>query len=190
MCMRAIFVGMVLACIAAPPSRADDENEKKRIERLEKKLAELEAGLEKSDEAIKGKELIVELTKILESADRIDLLRLKPQRTPREEKDPETGFHDYEIRGESRVDDEKDRRKIAEFLGNTFHWDKLRVALCFNPGYGVRAKLGKETWDFLICFHCNQVQVYRDRKFYSSLPLAFVKGSNLLDQMLPMPKEK
>jgi hypothetical protein len=36
------------------------------------------------------------------------------------------------------------------------------VALCFNPRHGVRVQADGHTYDFLVCFECEQAQVFKD----------------------------
>jgi hypothetical protein len=36
------------------------------------------------------------------------------------------------------------------------------VALCFNPRHGVRLQADGHTYDFVVCFECEQAQVFKD----------------------------
>jgi hypothetical protein len=37
-------------------------------------------------------------------------------------------------------------------------------AMCFNPRHGIRVTRGSTVTDFLICFECQQIEVWRDDK--------------------------
>jgi len=36
------------------------------------------------------------------------------------------------------------------------------VAMCFNPRHGVRVQANGHTYDFVVCFECEQTQVFKD----------------------------
>jgi hypothetical protein len=182
-CFQFASVALILCLMTPLGLSADDKEEKERWEKLEKRLAELEPGLEKEEWAVKAKQLINELTKELQNAERIEVFRLNPKPLPDEGKNTKRGFHGYAILIEGQTETAERRKEIASFLGKTLHWNELRKALCFNPRHGVRVVSGKQTLDFLICFECYRVQVFEGDKLHSSFALSQPKD-NPIEQLL------
>jgi hypothetical protein len=40
--------------------------------------------------------------------------------------------------------------------------------MCFNPRHGIRVTHDDQTIDFVICFECSQIQVWRDDQFLTT----------------------
>jgi hypothetical protein len=184
--MRTIIPAIVvgLACLAGgQPDRAEDKEEKKHREQLEKKLAKIEPTLEKEKWAVENKKDIAKLAEHLNKAGRIDLLRVNPRAIPKGTKPKKKAFHGYEILFEVQIE-AKQRKQAADFLGKTFHWNEVRKAACFHPRHGLRAISGKRTLEFLICFECNRVEVFEGGKCVENLPLGFTDKKNPIEQII------
>jgi hypothetical protein len=73
--------------------------------------------------------------------------------------DENRGFHGYDILGQATIEDEAQRREIADRLAEATHgaWDE---ASCFMPRHGLRAQGRDGVFDFVICFECGKTFVY------------------------------
>src|SRR5689334_24990229 len=159
------LITTVLVCLAPLTALQSGRVDDQELKELEKKLlAEWDARFEKEEWAIARKKFIAELAGHLDSADRIDLFRLNPERLPEGDKGGRKEFHGYEVLSERRVEAKGQRQEAAAFLGKALHWNPARRASCFNPRHGLRAVSGKRTLDFVICFECLGVAVFEGGK--------------------------
>src|SRR5262249_15828540 len=142
--MSALLVVLVTGLAPCQPGRPDDQEAKKRRQELEKMLAEIEPLLEKEEGAVKSKQTIAALKKVLDQAERIDVFRLDPKGLAERDKAGKKEFHGYEVLAEARVGADAQRAEVASFLGKTLHWNEGRKALCFHPRHGLRAESGKQ----------------------------------------------
>ena len=183
--MRTLFavLAVCLPCVVVRQAVSEDEKyEQKERDELKKELARIEPELEKTEDAVKRKQFIAELTKHLEMAERIDVLRLNSQKLPKGKAARE--FHGHEILSEAHVEPADRRKEMAAFLGKTLHWNVLREALCFDPHHGLRAVSGKRTVEFLICFSCFRVDVFDGGERIGSLPLDFTDKDHPIEKYL------
>ena len=56
------------------------------------------------------------------------------------------------------------------------HWDGA-FAACFNPRHGIRVKAKDAVFDFVICFECNSVAVFRNEKRTGSFGITGQPGA-------------
>jgi hypothetical protein len=105
----------------------------------------------------------LEEQQILEKGEEFVLYSLHPN--PRE-LDPEElktkpVFHGYLILGQTRITTAKTRMDLL----NALYADlgKGDPAYCFNPRHGIRAVRGNKTIDLVICFECQQIEIYDER---------------------------
>ena len=72
-------------------------------------------------------------------------------------------FHGHNILGQISITDPAVRERLNTALeagakdGNDAH-------LCFNPRHGIRVTRGGEVTDFVICFECHQVEIWRNQQ--------------------------
>jgi hypothetical protein len=90
----------------------------------------------------------------LNNADRYELLSLHPYLS-----EPE--YYGHEILGQTVVADVTMRDRLNEALQAGVRGSEGRVKSCFNPRHGIRVTHDGVTTDFVICFECRQVQVWR-----------------------------
>ena len=64
------------------------------------------------------------------------------------------------------------------------------MAMCFHPGYGLRAVTGKRTMSFLICFQCNRVDVFNNELPYASFALDVNNLKNPIERILAENEKK
>lgn len=94
---------------------------------------------------------------ILEQADEFRLLSLDPRLS----RDAAKGaFHGYKILGSTQVRDVGTRGKLVSALEKGIAENGGEIAACFNPRHGIHVTRGKEYADFVICFECDQVEIY------------------------------
>lgn len=95
---------------------------------------------------------------ILEQADEFELLSLDPRLSSKPAKD---AFHGYRILGSTQIPDPPTRKKLVTALEKGIAENGGRtLAHCFNPRHGIHVTRAKEHADFVICFECDQIQIY------------------------------
>jgi hypothetical protein len=93
----------------------------------------------------------------LDAADRYELLSLDPRlRVPAT---PDL-FHGFRVLGQTVVSDEGTRRELNRALRKGAESIFANRPRCFNPRHGIRVTRAGRTTDFLICFECEQVEVW------------------------------
>ena len=105
---------------------------------------------------------------ILEKATEWELLALDPfEQKP----DPKNAFRGWKVQGKATVKDADARKALLVALdkGIAAHAEKrrkerekglVRESGCFQPRHGLRAAVGGQTVEVLICFECAPVQFY------------------------------
>jgi hypothetical protein len=193
-----VFGLIVLASLVASPSLMAGEKEDKKREELKEKLKRIERQFGKNeDEEVRGKKNIAAIVKVLKAADQMMVYRIDPLTRLKKAADPDAEpkkdakyFHEYEILAESKVEKAEKRKEIVTFIGEEMHWSEFLKALCFIPRHGVSVKSGKETWDFVICFQCEQMRVYRDGESLLTIPLVDILDKNPIRVLFPEKDEK
>ena len=67
-------------------------------------------------------------------------------------------FHGYPVLGKVKFTDSADREKLMEALNRGLRQDKATSG--FSPRYGLRATRNGSTYDYVICFECERVQIH------------------------------
>ena len=80
-------------------------------------------------------------------------------------------LHGRKVLGQTELDGERRATAIAEFKSAVSHWDGM-IALCFNPRHAIRVTANGHTYDFLLCYECHQLYIYRDDKLLKELGAA------------------
>jgi hypothetical protein len=107
-----------------------------------------------------AKPLPPELKNILREADNFTLFSLNPD--PDNVNTNRVTFHDYEILGNTLLNDKQTRHQVVTALESGVANGKSR-ARCFLPRHGIRAVQGTSRVDFVICFECQSLYVYSSR---------------------------
>jgi hypothetical protein len=108
--------------------------------------------------AIKDPEITPEMTR--------DQVQKEFERFHREMKlNPEEGHHGYKILGSTELADAGMRASaIAAITDAVRDFDGI-VAKCFEPRHSLRVRAANgATYDFVVCFECHQVYVFRGKK--------------------------
>jgi hypothetical protein len=91
----------------------------------------------------------------LENGEKFELLSLEPtiQRT-----NTPDSFHGWKILGRTQIPDQTKRAEIVkEFISGVHHTSPFH---CFDPRHGIRVRWKGVNHDFVICFHCRQIEWY------------------------------
>jgi hypothetical protein len=98
-----------------------------------------------------------ETRRILNTADDFTLFALHPGR-------PLSGaelFHDYSVVGQFKLRRGKERNRLLSALYDGVAASDGKMRACFNPRHGIRATLGGQTVDVVICFECLLTEVHK-----------------------------
>ncbi len=96
---------------------------------------------------------------------------------------PDEGHHGYKILGSTELADARSRASAVAAITEAVRGFDGAVADCFEPRHSLRVVTANgTTYDFVACFECRQVYVYRDR---TRIGTAGMTGSqNRLDDLL------
>jgi len=95
----------------------------------------------------------------LDEPDSFELLSIHP----RFHNQPRDGYlHGYRILGRTPITDPSVRHRLPRNFkwGARLSFSPLGGYACFDPRHAIRVTHGQTTVDFLICFHCEHVEVY------------------------------
>lgn len=122
--------------------------------------------------------LPAELQRVLHSGGRAVLYSLEPWSDPEEKVARLDG---YKILGKSALSPAQQAVAVAAFDEAIAGFDGS-LAACFDPRHAIRIPADGHTYDFLLCYSCHQLVVYRDGK---SVGTVGVTGpSKKLDELL------
>ena len=102
----------------------------------------------------------------LEKAAEIEVLSLDPDGG---EKSPDA-FHEFKVLGRTTVKDEDARAALTSAVLKGVAASNGNTGRCFEPHHGLRAVYDGHTYDFVICFHCLQIQVYVGKALLDTTP--------------------
>jgi hypothetical protein len=90
----------------------------------------------------------------LNDGDQYELLSLYPYLS-------KPDYYGHEILGRTIISDPAARDRLNSALQAGVRQSDGRAMSCFNPRHGIRVTRAGVTTDFVICFECRQVQVWR-----------------------------
>jgi hypothetical protein len=97
--------------------------------------------------------------------DAMTLFSLDGNYTPEDGKQPPSEmFNGYPVLGKLEIASPNDRLAILRAVQRGIAESDGKEAKCFWPRHGVRLKQSGKTIEFLICFHCLQLEQYIDGK--------------------------
>jgi hypothetical protein len=102
-----------------------------------------------------------EFRKALEKAEALDLYSLDPSATKGKE---DADFHGWKVLGKTEVKKEALAKLVAAFEKGAAEQDQRVAAGCFHPRHGIRVTLDGKTYDFVICFECVGVMLFKDKE--------------------------
>lgn len=80
-------------------------------------------------------------------------------------------LHDYEILGQADLSAAQRSIAVRAFDAAIAGWDGA-IAACFDPRHALRIQFDGRTYDFLLCYSCQQMQVFRDGKPFADVGAA------------------
>ena len=110
-----------------------------------------------------------EATEVLDQAKAVTLYSLEP--TIRTER-PGRSLDDFGVLGKTLLDPAEASRAIAAFraaMKAGASPDRL-VAACFDPRHAISIRAGGHRYDYLLCYACGSLEVFRDGKPISGVP--------------------
>jgi len=109
-----------------------------------------------SPEVAKRKLLPAEVKQILDSAEQLELFSIG---TPLTDSPALTDtFQTCILRGKATINEVSERKVLLNSLYKGIQ-ESADPAICFEPGYALRATSNSETVELLICFECNQIEI-------------------------------
>jgi hypothetical protein len=97
-----------------------------------------------------------------------DLYSLEPW-SPRASRGPT--LYRFQILGKKRVDGLAYKAAAEELEAAVGRWDE-RIAACFDPRHALHVTSRGHKFEFLLCYACHQMAVYRDGKRIGTLGIA------------------
>jgi hypothetical protein len=128
--------------------------------------------------ACAGGKLPDDASAILDKATEIELYSLDPERLIEK---PKNHFHGWKVLGKTTLKQD-DRARALEAIRKGIADSDGKVAGCFNPRHGIRAKHDSKTVDLVLCFECLSLQVHGPGKQSSVLTTA--SPQPVLDKLL------
>jgi hypothetical protein len=93
----------------------------------------------------------------LQDPESVELYALEPW------KDSDPRLQGYHVLGKAELDGGQRALAIAEFEASVARWqDGGAIAACFDPHHALRIAHGGHHYDFLLCYQCQGMRVYRD----------------------------
>lgn len=103
-----------------------------------------------------------DLRAIVEGAEATTLLTLDPRRLPAKPDDePHERFRRYPVLATAVISEAAEHRRLVEALYEGLKGEGAGPAGCFIPRHGLRFERDGRSVEFLICFQCTRVHVYR-----------------------------
>jgi hypothetical protein len=183
-----LVIAIATSRLGVTAMAADKKDDEERRKNLEAELAEFEAKLANDPVIMKAKTSFAVIAERISKAERLEVYRLNSTFIEDEQK-AKGSFHGYEILAQAKAESAEQRKEIGSFVGAVLHWNKLRMALCFNPRHGLRVISGKDTLDLVICFECSRVEVYDNGKLGGTFALTR-QATNPLDRLLHRSEQK
>ena len=116
-----------------------------------------------------------EIQHVLDSADSAILYSLDPNAAPGNK------FHYFRILGKTKLNRDE-TREAAHAFDKAIAGFGDEMANCFNARHGLRIVSAGHIYDYLLCYECDQVEVFIDDKLVADLGAA---GSpNVLNHLL------
>src|SRR5262249_16713654 len=102
-----------------------------------------------------------EFRKALAKAQTLELYSLDPS-TPKEKNDVD--FRDWKVLGKTEVKKDALTKLVAALEKGAAEQDQKIFAGGFRPRQGIRVKTDGKPYDFVVCFECISVMLYKDKQ--------------------------
>jgi hypothetical protein len=78
-------------------------------------------------------------------------------------------LHGYKILGQTELAGDQARIAVEAFESAVCKKRRKYTALCFDPRHAIRVRDSGQTYDFLLCYACGYLYIYRDNELISEL---------------------
>jgi len=109
-----------------------------------------------------------EALQVLRAPSSATFYSLEPWERPKPE---DKTLHGYKILGQTPLEPKQEQVVATAFQKAVGDWDGM-IAACFDPRHALRISSGGHTYDFLLCYNCHQLYVYKDDKVLASVGAA------------------
>lgn len=103
-----------------------------------------------------------EAGKALHNAERFELFSINPDQKAFQIAKEGDGYHRWPVLGQAVITDPAVRARLVDALEDGASANDGEVHNCFWPRHGIRVTHAGHTYDFLICFFCYQMEIYRE----------------------------
>ena len=121
-----------------------------------------------------------ELAQVLHNAQHAMLYSLEPWADPEGDV---PRLQRYQILGRTELDATQTSVAAKEFEGSVGQWNGM-VAMCFDPRHALRIVAEGHTYDFLLCYRCQELYVYRDESKNAIAMLGASGSPQILNDLL------
>jgi len=111
-------------------------------------------------EASAKEALTPEAAQVLHAARSAVLYSLEPWTDPEDTK--VRRLDGYAILGHTRITTSQTAAAVLEIERSIAAWEDGPIALCFDPRHALRVRAEGHAYDFLVCYECEKMQVYKD----------------------------
>jgi hypothetical protein len=73
-------------------------------------------------------------------------------------------FHGYRVLGRVKIPKSPQRDELLRALHQAVANSRGLYIYCFDPRHGIRASVGAQTVDLVICFECERIEIYSPDK--------------------------
>ncbi len=101
-----------------------------------------------------------ETRQVLEQSDHFTLLSLEPTKAAITKEQEVTSFHGYRVIGRMEVNNSSEKQKLLRAVDDGIARSSPSLPACFSPRHGIHAVAGSQSVDLVICFHCEQFEIY------------------------------
>jgi hypothetical protein len=87
-------------------------------------------------------------------------------------------FHGYRVLGRIDIPKGRQRDHLVQTLHNALRTAGYGLAYCFDPRHAIRASVGAQTIDLVICFECYKILVHLPDRSAETQPARFISTSD------------
>ena len=87
-------------------------------------------------------------------------------------------FHGYRVLGRVDIPKGAQREQLVQALQSALTTAGYGLAYCFDPRHAIRASVGAQTIDLLICFECYKISVHLPDTSSDARPAQFISTSD------------
>ncbi len=117
---------------------------------------------------VSANNLSEEAARALRSPNSAILYSIEPSEQP---KPGDKVLHGFKVLGQANLDPKRAQLAANAFQKAVKDWDEVMYE-CFEPRHALRISAGGHTYDFLLCYQCHELDVYKDDKLLDNFGAA------------------